>query len=112
MSYYNDLNNMYDNDTVAFEVLINNAANNLKLENEKFGNINYKTSEFMWEGNKLIFGERAVQEKYANGGGITHVESSLYYMIDKDGILRSDNSSIAAGMKAMKEYIDKKYSMK
>ena len=111
MSTFNELNNLHDTDKVAFEVLIDNISNNLDNDSrEEFNNIKYQTSEIIWNEHTLIFGERAVIEQYANGGAITHVESSLYYMLDKDGKLLTDNASIQAGMSAMKEHMDSKYS--
>ena len=111
MSVFKELNNLHDTDKVAFEVLIDNISDNLDSDSrEEFDDIEYQTSEIAWNEHTLIFGERAVRENYANGGGITHVESSLYYMLDKDGKLLTDNASIQTGMNAMREHIDSKYS--
>jgi len=111
MSVFKELNDLYKNDPVAFDVQILKSYNNIQIEKHTplFKNIHYTPSELVTDEFKILFASRAVNEKLMPTGVRTHVEASVYYVFDKDGRLLTDDNSLEKAYHVVQKEMDMKY---
>lgn len=105
-----ELVQLHQSDKVHFDFLINSIAQNIQREEKgELATKQFETKNIHEDNMGIIFGERAVALKVADGGIITRVEASIYFVFDENNKLLlpseyGDNAAIAVD-----RYMDKKY---
>lgn len=96
-----ELVQLHNEDKVGFDFLINSTAQqfNSELQGE-IADKQFETKSIYENNMNIVFGERAVALKHADGGAITRVEASIYFVFDENNCLLSpaeygDNAAMA-----------------
>lgn len=96
-----ELVRLHNEDKVGFDFLINSTAQQIPSEQQgELANKQFETKSIYRENMNIVFGERAVALKHADGGNVTRVEASIYFVFDENNRLLSpaeygDSAAIA-----------------
>ena len=110
MNMFKELNELYKDDPVAFDFTVLNASSKIKnADNILFKNMDFISNRMTKDGMIIYYGARAVNEKVGLSGVRTHIQSTIYYLLDEDGTLLVDSPSIEKAYDIVYDEVNKKY---
>lgn len=105
-----ELVQLNDSDKVQFDFLINNIAKAAhRDETGELAAKQFETTSINENNMNIVFGERAVAVKHANGGMMTRVEASIYFVFDEDNHILTQNQYGDTAVLAVDQYMNQKY---
>ncbi|MFY9141591.1 hypothetical protein [Sulfuricurvum sp.] len=96
-----ELVQLHESDKVHFDFLINSIAQSIQREEKgEIATKQFETKRIHENNMDIIYGERAVALKQGDGGIVTRVEASIYFVFDENNRLLSpteygDNAALA-----------------
>lgn len=110
MSIYKEMVDFQESNPVGFAFKIAKIARNVKNSERVFDNTPFNANEIIIDEMNISYGMRAVYEQNLNGGGITHVEATVYYVRDLRNNVLMDRKTYMKALDIVQSEMNKQYS--